>query len=120
MGKPLERIMKMGAAMLEAVRAFKPPSSDGKKFEIRLGESIHPSCTFPFRAMQALALTLSTLQANSSTIHLSCLHAAYWAIWCGHDRSNRLAYTLVQLLNVETRSLSMYSNVCSLYMLFPH
>ncbi len=111
MGKPLERIMKMGAAMLEAVRAFKPPSSDGKKFEIRLGESIHPSCTFPFRAMQALALTLSTLQANSSTIHLSCLHAAYWAIWCGH--------TLVQLLNVETQSLSMYSNVCSLYMLFP-
>lgn len=38
MGTPLERIMKMGAAMLEAVRAFKPPSSDGKKFEIRLGQ----------------------------------------------------------------------------------
>ncbi|KAA6426844.1 MAG: adenylate guanylate cyclase [Trebouxia sp. A1-2] len=37
MGTPLERIMKMGAAMLEAVRTFKPPSSDGKKFEIRLG-----------------------------------------------------------------------------------
>ena len=39
MGSPLERIMKMGAAMLEAVRTFKPPSSDGKKFEIRLGQS---------------------------------------------------------------------------------
>ena len=38
MGTPLERIMKMGAAMLEAVRTFKPPSSDGKKFEIRLGQ----------------------------------------------------------------------------------
>lgn len=37
MGTPLERIMKMGSAMLDAVRAFKPPSSDGKKFEIRLG-----------------------------------------------------------------------------------
>lgn len=39
MGSPLERIMKMGAAMLEAVRTFKPPSSDGKKFEIRLGQT---------------------------------------------------------------------------------
>lgn len=38
MGTPLERIMKMGTAMLEAVRTFKPPSSDGKKFEIRLGQ----------------------------------------------------------------------------------
>ncbi len=37
LGTPLERIMKMGTAMLEAVRAFKPTSSDGKKFEIRLG-----------------------------------------------------------------------------------
>ena len=38
LGTPLERIMKMGTAMLEAVRTFKPPSSDGKKFEIRLGQ----------------------------------------------------------------------------------
>lgn len=40
LGTPLERIMKMGVAMLEAVRSFKPPSADGKKFEIRLGQYI--------------------------------------------------------------------------------
>lgn len=38
MGTPLERILKMGAAMLEAVKNFKPPSSDGKRFQIRLGQ----------------------------------------------------------------------------------
>ncbi|DBA81613.1 hypothetical protein WJX77_010729 [Trebouxia sp. C0004] len=43
LGTPLERIMKMGAAMLEAVRAFKPPSPDGKKFEIRLGVHCGPA-----------------------------------------------------------------------------
>lgn len=37
MGTPLERILKMGTAMLEVVKNFKPPSSDGKKFQIRLG-----------------------------------------------------------------------------------
>ena len=79
MGTPLERMMQMGAAMLEAVRAFKPPSPDGKKFEIRLGDCIHPPL-HPLLHTQAPALTLSTLQVNSSTIHLSCLHAAYWAV----------------------------------------
>ena len=38
MGTPLERILKMGTAMLEAVKNFKPPSSDGKRFQIRLGQ----------------------------------------------------------------------------------
>lgn len=46
--------MKMGAAMLEAVRTFKPPSSDGKKFEIRLGQ---PS-SLPL-SINAVALGLS-------------------------------------------------------------
>lgn len=43
MGTPLERIVKMGSAMLEAVRTFKPPSGDGKKFEIRLGVHCGPA-----------------------------------------------------------------------------
>lgn len=42
-GTPLERMMKMGTAMLEAVKTFKPPSSDGKKFEIRLGVHCGPA-----------------------------------------------------------------------------
>ncbi len=70
MGTPLERIMKMGAAMLEAVRAFKPPSSDGKKFEIRLGECIHPRCTLGFRLkLLRLHCQLCRPTAAPSTCH---------------------------------------------------
>ena len=39
MGTPLERILKMGTAMLEAVKNFKPPNSpEDRKFQIRLGK----------------------------------------------------------------------------------
>ena len=76
MGTPLERIMKMGAAMLEAVRAFKPPSSDGKKFEIRLGElRHHPSCTLCFRhKLKCLHLQLCRPTVAPSTCH-ACMRA---------------------------------------------
>ncbi len=75
MGTPLERIMKMGAAMLEAVRAFKPPSSDGKKFEIRLGGSRHhPSCTLCFRHKLSSAYTFSSAgqQQRHPLVMLAC------------------------------------------------
>ena len=60
MGTPLDRILKMGSAMLDAVRTFKPPSSDGKKFEIRLGQPTVHSITLSLcKASISIWLALS-------------------------------------------------------------
>ena len=81
MGTPLERIMKMGAAMLEAVRTFKPPSSDGKKFEIRLGECIHPGCNLCFRhKLLRLHCQLCRPTAAPSTCHACMQHIGQWSV----------------------------------------
>ena len=76
MGSPLERIVKMGAAMLEAVRTFKPPSSDGKKFEIRLGQLIdgplytHGTTTLRTGISIVCCLLLQELQHPSASLCL--------------------------------------------------
>lgn len=80
MGTPLERIVKMGSAMLEAVRTFKPPSGDGKKFEIRLGQ-----LTSIFNQPCWL------LQRSDPSIFLHRPHS------CSHTQVCMLSYILSQL-----------------------
>ena len=85
MGTPLERIIKMGSAMLEAVRAFKPPSCDGKKFEIRLGQLTAktlrtpsdistPVSSFPFFKESSLH---SSPYSSTLALHLGCSTVSY-------------------------------------------